>query len=85
MNVSKPLSLFSLDFIFTNLQTDIALIKNNAWVAAQIAVALIEIDNDTGTGRADRNEMASTAAPVVIGGSILDVHYRVLEDNLEVS
>lgn len=71
------------------------LIKNNARVAAQIAVALGQVQSDCGGGgklHVVKGDEASSSddgirkeAPVVIGGSILDVHYRVLEDNLEVS
>lgn len=65
------------------------LIKNNAKVAAQIAVALGQLQLDCGGVEklhgAGEHEAVSYGAPVVIGGSILDVHYRVLDDGLEVS
>lgn len=66
------------------------LIKNNARVAAQIAVALAKLQSDgEGVGRLhavkSNDDGLKDAVPVVIGGSILDVHYRVLEDNLKVS
>jgi hypothetical protein len=63
------------------------LIKNNARVAAQIAVELEKQSNGVATV-ASGDESSSDAAqptPVVIGGSILDVHYRVLDEHLEVS
>jgi hypothetical protein len=60
-----------------------SLIKNNAMVAAQIAVALERIETECEAGVEKLN--VDECAPVVIGGSILDVHYRVLDDNLEVS
>lgn len=59
-------------------------------VAAQIVVELEKLQN----GRRSSNEpgvearqaTSSDEAPVVIGGSILDVHYRVTDEaNLEVS
>lgn len=71
------------------------LIKNNARVAAQIAVELEKQRSNCGGGEklhvakgneASRVDKAKPAAPVVVGGSILDVHYRVLEEEkLEVS
>lgn len=64
------------------------LIRNNAKVAAQIAVALESLNTDCGNGEklhAVEGLKLNKPAPVVIGGSILDVHYQVLDDNLEVS
>lgn len=61
------------------------LIKNNAKVAAQIAVALGQRQLDCGGGEELRDVGGRDGVPVVIGGSILDVHYRVLDDDLEVS
>ena len=60
-----------------------ALIQNNAKVAAQISMALSDIER-----RIIKEKIKTTtsaAAPVVIGGSIMDVHYSVLDDNLKVS
>lgn len=67
-----------------------SLIKNNAKVAAQIAVALANLQSEMkggeGLHKVESNDNdIKLAAPVVIGGSILDVHYRVLDDNLKVS
>lgn len=65
-----------------------SLIKNNAKVAAQIAVALEALKSDcVGGDKLHVVEGLNEAAPipVVIGGSILDVHYRVLDGDLEVS
>lgn len=67
-----------------------SLIKNNAMVAAQIAVELEKLQSGRGStnvpGVETRQATSSDGAPVVIGGSILDVHYRVTDDaNLEVS
>lgn len=63
-----------------------SLIKNNARVAAQIAVALERVETECGGGgKLHAAAAAAVDIPVVIGGSILDVHYRVLDDNLEVS
>ena len=77
---------FQLINFFYHSLPDICLIKNNAMVAAQIAVALETLNTDCNDGEilhADKG--FNEATPVVIGGSILDVHYRVLDDNLEVS
>ena len=74
------------------MNTDMCLIKNNARVAAQIAVELEKQRNGgdgkelhvaSGHNAIGGNETKPT--PVVVGGSIVDVHYRVLEENLEVS
>lgn len=67
--------------------TDISLIKNNAKVAAQIAVALrdLQSSNKSEDGETQHDVIKDSIKPVVIGGSILDAHYRVLEGNLEVS
>lgn len=86
-----------------------SLIKNNAKVAAQIAVALSSIFNDCNdAGAADGGNAETTrrdsdgkienkakpvvgncnkvaTTPLVIGGSILDVHYRVRDNELKVS
>lgn len=75
------------------MNTDMCLIKNNAKVAAQIAVELEKQRSDYEGGakmqvvKGDESSRASTAkpVPVVVGGSILDVHYQVLEGKLEVS
>lgn len=62
------------------------LIKNNAKVAAQIAVELAKLQENNNDGdTAPTPSKASTITPLVIGGSILDIHYRVQEDSLEVS
>lgn len=62
------------------------LIKNNAKVAAQIAVALckLQLDRNVDGEKLHAANSSGSDIPVVIGGSILDVHYRVLDDNLEV-
>lgn len=75
MNVSLPFPL----------PTDISLIKNNAKVGAQIAVALRDLKADKSEGGGKQQLSDKSHIPIVIGGSILDVHYRVLDDNLEVS
>lgn len=62
-----------------------SLIKNNARVAAQIAVALERVEMECEGGVKLHAAVDVPNAPVVIGGSILDVHYRVLDENLEVS
>jgi hypothetical protein len=70
-----------------------ALIKNNAKVAAQIAVELAKIQKNDGDDKtiftsfpaSQSNSSLSPATPLVIGGSILDIHYHVEENGLEVS
>lgn len=69
-----------------------ALIKDNARVAAQIAVELEKLQNNGRGGEMKfsrktlYNDAKRTATkPLIIGGSILDVHYRVQEETLEVS
>lgn len=54
-----------------------ALIKNNAKVAAKIAVELNSLDEGT--------ESSNDSYPVIIGGSILDTCITVTDDNLKVS
>lgn len=80
-----------------SFHTDIALIKENARVAAQISVELEKLQNNS---EATKDEItfvksnlngttssasSSSSSPLVIGGSILDVHYHVNEETLEVS
>lgn len=68
-----------------------SLIKNNAKVAAQIAVELAKLQSPSVGGgnsvhvSAGGGESTTNGRPLVIGGSILDVHYHVRDDNLEVS
>lgn len=67
-----------------------SLIKNNAKVAAQIAVELARLQSPSVGGGESVHVYADgggskNGRPLVIGGSILDVHYHVLDDNLEVS
>lgn len=67
--------------------SDMALIQKNAKVAAQISMALSDIERSV---KKDGNTVKKTtskslAAPVVIGGSIMDVHYSVVDDHLKVS
>ncbi|CRK98919.1 CLUMA_CG012023, isoform A, partial [Clunio marinus] len=70
-----------------SLQTNINLIKNNAKVAAQIAVALGEkptaFDSDVDSNFPRINNL-DNLIPVIVGGSIMDIHYRVLTENLQV-
>jgi hypothetical protein len=62
-----------------------SLIKNNARVAADIAVALESID-DIELGLENETRTCSNAEiPLVIGGSNMDVHYRAYEKDLKVS
>lgn len=65
-----------------------SLIKNNARVAAQIAVELAKLQAPSVGGGESMHVSgggSTTGRPLVIGGSILDVHYHVRDDNLEVS
>lgn len=70
-----------------------ALIKNNAKVATEIAVELAKIQKNDGDDKSiftsfpasQSKSLPSLATPLVIGGSILDIHYHVEENNLEVS
>jgi hypothetical protein len=63
-----------------------SLIKNNARVAADIAVALESIDDDIELKFENETRTCSNAeVPLVIGGSILDVHYRAYDKDLKVS
>ncbi|KAG5681469.1 hypothetical protein PVAND_010901 [Polypedilum vanderplanki] len=71
-----------------SLQTNMALIKENARVASKIAVELENLQNNNERVlRKNKNSVESSSAPLVIGGSILDIHYRVNEGEkpLEVS
>jgi hypothetical protein len=61
-----------------------SLIKNNAKVAGQIAVAMESISDESGLENTAK-EYSENAVPLVIGGSILDVHYRVHDNDLKVS
>jgi hypothetical protein len=86
------MSTFFFSFLVV-MNTDMCLIKNNAKVAAQIAVELEKLRSDYGGGEklhvvnGDESLRVEKTkpAPVVVGGSILDVHYHVLEEKLEVS
>lgn len=64
-----------------------ALIQNNAKVAAQISMELSKIERKVKKDGSSEKVTTTTsaAAPVVIGGSIMDVHYSVLDDDLKVS
>lgn len=65
-----------------------ALIKNNAKIAAQIAVELAKLQSDDNifTTPCLKTTTNTKSNPVVvIGGSILDIHYSIHEDSLEVS
>lgn len=68
-----------------------SLIKNNARVAAQIAVELAKLQSPSVVGGESMHVStgaageSTTGRPLVIGGSVLDVHYHVRDDNLEVS
>lgn len=79
-----------------------ALIKNNARVAAEISVELAKLQENNGDDNIPppTSSFSSSSSsylkssnlpplkektPVVIGGSILDIHYHVQEESLEVS
>jgi hypothetical protein len=71
--------------------SDIALIKENARVAAQIAVELEKLQNNGDDSQEEmkitrnKGKPATKNTPLVVGGSILDIHYHVNEENLKVS
>uniref|UniRef100_A0AAG5CR11 Carbohydrate kinase PfkB domain-containing protein n=1 Tax=Anopheles atroparvus TaxID=41427 RepID=A0AAG5CR11_ANOAO len=70
-----------------SLDANMALIKNNARVAAEIAVELNRIENGSSVRNrdVDATKLAKTAAgaPLIIGGSVIDVCITVLEDDLK--
>ncbi|KAJ6636334.1 Pseudouridine-5'-phosphate glycosidase [Pseudolycoriella hygida] len=76
-----------------SLQTNIALIKNNAKIAAQISVKLAQLrtqgTDQYGTNCNDVEDYflrdSSNKTPVVIGASIIDLYYTIADDNLKVS
>ncbi|XP_058448613.1 pseudouridine-5'-phosphate glycosidase [Malaya genurostris] len=71
-----------------SLHSNMILIKNNARVAAEIAVELLRIENNgsdsfsTGANR-HSSEIRDQRAPVVIGGSIVDTCVSVLDHDLK--
>lgn len=87
------LYFFLLSFFLPSTTTDIALIKENARVAAQIAVELEKLQSNCEdrrgemkiTSRNTNNIIPKRPSPLVVGGSILDIHYHVNEENLKVS
>ncbi|XP_037924318.1 pseudouridine-5'-phosphate glycosidase [Hermetia illucens] len=73
-----------------SLESNIGLIKNNAYVASQIAVALSNLKNGReNASESDNKEKDETRkksnVPVVVGASILDICMMCLEDDLKVS
>ncbi|XP_058055804.1 pseudouridine-5'-phosphate glycosidase [Anopheles bellator] len=62
-----------------SLEANMALIKNNASVAAQIAVELSRLEN----GLTHRHAAGGSQSPVVIGGSVIDVSMNVMEDDFK--
>ncbi|XP_055544036.1 pseudouridine-5'-phosphate glycosidase-like [Wyeomyia smithii] len=65
-----------------SLESNKALIKNNASVAAEIAVELANIESSASDAP---RRPSSKRAPVVIGGSIVDTCITVLEDDLKLN
>lgn len=65
--------------------SDIALIKNNAHVAAQISVELSRIKCGNNDGNKTSYVPSDCGAPVVIGGSILDMCCIVDDNPIKVS
>ncbi|XP_071036915.1 uncharacterized protein [Parasteatoda tepidariorum] len=72
-----------------SLRANIGLLMNNAKVASQIAVNLNNLKNrsgGTGSSRVLQNSCKSIdkkscfGRPVVVGGSVLDIHVKALED-----
>ncbi|XP_062554096.1 pseudouridine-5'-phosphate glycosidase-like isoform X2 [Armigeres subalbatus] len=74
------LAAISLHTKGRSLESNMALVKNNASVAAEIAVELCRLENG---GNAVKS--SSQQAPVVIGGSIVDTCITVQDDELKVS
>uniref|UniRef100_A0A182XXD4 Pseudouridine-5'-phosphate glycosidase n=1 Tax=Anopheles stephensi TaxID=30069 RepID=A0A182XXD4_ANOST len=73
-----------------SLDANMALIKNNARVAADIAVELAHIENGSAAKekQTDKATLAATdgaGAPLVIGGSVIDICISVLEDDVKLS
>ncbi|XP_053660896.1 pseudouridine-5'-phosphate glycosidase-like [Anopheles marshallii] len=68
-----------------SLDANMALIKNNAQVAADIAVELARIENWSSPECKDVGSLAAdgAGAPLVIGGSVIDICINVLEDDLK--
>uniref|UniRef100_A0A8D8DXX4 Pseudouridine-5'-phosphate glycosidase n=1 Tax=Culex pipiens TaxID=7175 RepID=A0A8D8DXX4_CULPI len=70
-----------------SLQSNMALIKNNASVAAEIAVELSRIESGQVKSVSERESassgICSQRVPVVIGGSIVDTCISVLDDDLK--
>ncbi|XP_050068890.1 uncharacterized protein LOC126557228 [Anopheles maculipalpis] len=72
-----------------SLDANMALIKNNARVAADIAVELAHIENGSSSEVKQQKDNAKIAAadgagaPLVIGGSVIDIGISVLEDDLK--
>ncbi|XP_017075888.2 pseudouridine-metabolizing bifunctional protein C1861.05 [Drosophila eugracilis] len=63
-----------------SLQSNIALIKNNAKVAAQIAASLSDVSTEIeNTGKRTLNRK-----PLVVGASILDLSFKIDDQNREV-
>lgn len=69
------LAAISLHTKGRSLESNIALVKNNASVAAEIAVELARLENGGGAAKS-----GSQRAPVVIGGSIVDTCITVKDD-----
>ncbi|XP_055637634.1 uncharacterized protein LOC129776181 [Toxorhynchites rutilus septentrionalis] len=87
-----PFILAAVSSITTgrSLESNMALIKNNARVASEIAVELYRIENrKCGVGISETSETEATnvssqrPAPVVIGGSIVDTCITVLDGDLK--
>ncbi|XP_031625901.1 pseudouridine-metabolizing bifunctional protein C1861.05 [Contarinia nasturtii] len=69
-----------------SLNTNIALIKNNARVAAQIAVELSKIKQNIQPNEAHYalpNHIKNAVVPVVVGGSILDMKCIIEDDQVK--
>lgn len=87
----KESTPFLLDAISTitkgkSLSTNIALIKNNARIASQIAYELSNLKSQTlHSINLPKNENLpkNSNAPVVIGGSNVDISYSITDENLQ--
>uniref|UniRef100_A0A182P781 Pseudouridine-5'-phosphate glycosidase n=1 Tax=Anopheles epiroticus TaxID=199890 RepID=A0A182P781_9DIPT len=66
-----------------SLDANMALIKNNARVAAEIAMDLARIENGATTTVKEKHVAKGVDAPLIIGGSVIDICISVLEDDIK--
>lgn len=88
----KDITPFLLQFVSEvtkgkSLNTNIALVQNNAKIGSQIAVALVDLQTLKNESKSsDRSsfhgcDFPSKRRPVIIGGSVLDRHAALVKDN----